>query len=87
MLQRSPFQNAAIAIAKVLSMTIGNFDYDNTFRRDLSMENEFVTELPFLPATYILWITFIILMPLLLNNLLVCTFLVSLVMIVYVKWF
>ena len=70
--QRSPFQNAGIAIAKVLSMTAGSSDYDNTFRRDSSGGSDFEDELPFLPVTYILWIVFIILMPVLLNNLLVC---------------
>ena len=52
-------------------MTIGNFDYDNTFRRDLSGENDSQEELPFLPIVYVLWIFFIVLMPVLLNNLLV----------------
>ena len=70
-LQRSPFQNPFISITKVLSMTTGSFDFDNTFRRDSSGESDFEEELPFLPVTYILWITFVILMPVLLNNLLV----------------
>ena len=73
-MQRSPFKNAGTSIAKVLSMTTGNFDYDNTFRQDSSGESDFEEELPFLPVTYILWITFVILMPLLLNNLLVCSY-------------
>ena len=72
-LQRSSFQNAGIAIAKVLSMTIGGSSYDDTFRRDSSGARDFEDELPFLPVTYILWIIFVILMPLLLNNLLVCS--------------
>ena len=69
--QRSPFQNAGLAIVKVLSMTVGDFDYDNIFRRDSSGEFDMEEELPYLPTVYILWIFFMILMPVLLSNLLV----------------
>ena len=70
-MQRSPFQNAGLAIAKVLSMTAGNFEYYDIFRRDASGDRDNEKELTYLPAIYILWIVFIILMPILLNNLLV----------------
>ena len=70
-MQRSPFQNAGLAIAKVLSMTAGNFEYYDIFRRDASGERDNEKELTYLPVVYILWIVFIILMPILLNNLLV----------------
>ena len=52
-------------------MTAGDFDYDNTFHKDSSREEEFEEKVPFLPVTYFLWIIFVILMPVLLNNLLV----------------
>ena len=70
-LQRSPFQNPGIAIAKVLSMTAGSFEFGDTFRRDSSGGSDEEDELLFLPISYILWIIFVILMPVLLNNLLV----------------
>ena len=69
--QRSPFANPGIAIAKVISMTTGNYNFDVIFRRDSSGDRDSKEELEFLPVTYILWIIFVILMPILLNNLLV----------------
>ena len=55
-------------------MTAGEFNFDNIFRQvpggtvetDATLE-----EIPFPPVSYVLWIIFIILMPILLNNLLV----------------
>ena len=67
--QRSPFANPGIAIAKVISMTTGNYNFDVIFRRDSSGDRDSKEELEFLPVTYILWIIFVILMPILLNNL------------------
>jgi len=47
-------------------MTIGELDYDS-----LSHQEEGEDEIAFLPVSLILWITFLVLMPVLLNNLLV----------------
>lgn len=71
--QRSSFATPARAILKTMTMTTGEFEYDSIFRQfpggaeDGSIE----TEIPFPPVSFILWIIFLILMPILLTNLLV----------------
>ena len=72
--QRQPFSTPARSLLKTMTMTTGEFEYDGIFRQapggiDAAM---MVREIPFPPVTYILWIVFIILMPILLTNLLVC---------------
>jgi len=56
-----------------MTMTTGELDYDSIFRQfpGGAGEGEVVEEIPFLPISVLLWIIFIILMPILLTNLLV----------------
>ena len=57
---------------RTLMMTTGEMDYDGIFRHSLSADdNSTVTELPFAPVAYILWIPFVILIPVLFANMLV----------------
>ena len=52
---------------KTLTMTTGEFDFDVTFRQDNNQGRDI--QYPF--ASNVLWILFIIMMPILLTNLLV----------------
>ena len=65
-LQRNAFSNPGRAIVKVMTMTTGELDYDEIFHQQEGEE-----ELAFLPVSFILWIIFLVLIPVLLNNLLV----------------
>ena len=65
-LQRNAFSNPARAIVKVMTMTTGELDYDDIFHQQEGEE-----EIAFLPTSFILWIVFLVLIPVLLNNLLV----------------
>ena len=60
-----------------MTMTTGEFEYDGIFRQAPGgvdgREVEELGEIPYPPVSYLLWIVFIILMPILLTNLLVCT--------------
>lgn len=72
-LMRQPFSTPARALLKTMTMTTGEFEFDGIFRQSpggaeaASLQGE----IPFPPISYILWIVFIILMPILLTNLLV----------------
>ena len=52
-----------------MTMTTGEFEFDSLFRQ--TGENANVSDIQFPAVTYILWILFLILMPILLTNLLV----------------
>jgi len=56
-------------------MTAGDFSFDTVFRRSPSGESEGAQEILFPPISYILWIIFVILMPVLFTNMLVSNFL------------
>ena len=56
---------------KILSMTAGDFSFDTVFRQSPSGESESAQEILFPPISYILWIIFVILMPILFTNMLV----------------
>ena len=56
---------------KIMSMTAGDFSFDAVFRRSLSGESEDAQDILFPPISYILWIIFVILMPILFTNMLV----------------
>lgn len=64
----SPFRNAGLSFIKTMVMAIGEFDYDSIFGHN----NESRSLLSSFPVVaYILWIIFLIIMPILLTNLLV----------------
>ncbi len=71
-LQRSPFYSTSRSLVQLLSMTAGGFDFGSLFRLSPDGESEEAEEIPYLAVSYILWVIFIILMPILLINLLVC---------------
>lgn len=56
-----------------MTMTTGEFEYDAIFRQfPGGAEAEAITdEIPFPPVSFLLWIIFLVLMPILLTNLLV----------------
>jgi hypothetical protein len=54
-----------------MTMTTGEFDFDSIFRQDPVGESDDAEEIPFPQISYILWIVFVILMPVLLTNMLV----------------
>jgi transient receptor potential cation channel subfamily A protein 1 len=66
---RTPFQDLGRSLMKTMTMTTGEFEYDSIFRQEGDMPD--VPDLEFPAVSYILWILFIILMPILLTNLLV----------------
>lgn len=71
MMQRSPFATPGRTILKVMTMTTGEFEYDAIFRQFPDGTTDTIEEIPFPPVSYVLWILFLILMPILLTNLLV----------------
>ena len=64
--QRNAFSHPGRALVKVMAMTIGELDYDTVFHQ---MEGEM--EIAFPVVSFILWIVFLVSMPLLLVNYLV----------------
>ena len=58
-------------------MTTGDFEYDSIFRQytEGATAEDMMREIPFPAASYVLWIFFLIMMPILLTNLLVCDWL------------
>lgn len=54
-----------------MTMTTGEFDFDTTFRQDPIGERDDVEEIPFPPVSYIVWVVFVIMMPIILTNMLV----------------
>ena len=71
--ERSPFATPFHALWKTLTMTTGEVDYDNLFRQpsEAFTNSKEVPGLPFPEISYILWIAFLVLMPILFTNLLV----------------
>ena len=65
-LQRTPFSHSGRAIVKVMAMTTGELDFDDLFH-----QQEGEDEIAFPPLSFLLWIIFLVLMPVLLSNLLV----------------
>jgi transient receptor potential cation channel subfamily A protein 1 len=64
-LQPSPFSSAAFSILKITSMTAGDFSF-NTI---LGFEEDGLVSFP--AISYIVWLLFLIVMPILFSNLLV----------------
>ena len=52
-------------------MTAEDFDFDSLFRLDSAGESDDAEQVPFPPVSYMLWIVFVIIMPILLINMLV----------------
>jgi hypothetical protein len=57
-----------------MTMTTGEFEYDSIFRQfpGGAEDGSITEEIPFPPVSFLLWIIFLVLMPILLTNLLVC---------------
>ena len=64
-LQRSPFGAPFLSIVKTITMSQGEFDFDDNF----ALEPEGTIAYP--NTTFIIWLIFLVLMSLLLQNLLV----------------
>ena len=67
----SPFASPGHSMLKTIAMSIGDLGYDDLFRQPTQGSSEAVPGVPFPEISYILWIMFIILMPVLFSNLLV----------------
>ena len=65
-LQRNAFSHPGRAILKVMAMTTGELDCDELYH-----QQEGEQEIAFPPVSFILWIIFLVVMPVLLSNLLV----------------
>lgn len=63
----TPFASPGRTIIKTMTMTTGEFEFDTIFQQG----GDSTEDVPFFPVSVILWIIFIILMPILLTNLLV----------------
>ena len=66
LLQRHAFIHPARAVVKVMSMTTGELDYDDIFHHKEGEE-----EIAFPLISFPLWVIFLVMMPVLLNNYLV----------------
>ena len=69
--QRSPFSTPARSLFKAVTMTTGELDLDAIFRQDPSGGSDDAEEIPFPPVSYIFWLVFVIMMPIILTNMLV----------------
>ena len=54
-----------------MTMATGEFEFDTIFRQNPTGLSDSAEEIPFPPVSYILWILFVIIMPILLTNMLV----------------
>ena len=70
--QRSPFSTAGRSIVKTVSMCTGELEFDSIFHQEPSGERDELSDVPFPPVSYLLWTAFIIFIPILLINMLVC---------------
>ena len=68
---RSPFASPLSSIWKTVAMSIGELDYDDVFRQPTGGSMDDVPNIPFPAISHILWLLFVILMPILFGNLLV----------------
>ena len=72
--QRSSFATPGRALVKTMTMTTGEFEYDAIFRQfpgGAEVGSTIVEDIPFPGVSFLLWIIFLVLMPILLTNLLV----------------
>ena len=70
---RSPFSSFHNSLWKMMTMITGEMDYESIFRQSSGGTLDPDPPLPFPEISYILWIVFLIMIPILLNNLLVCS--------------
>ena len=68
--QRTPVSTPATSIFAIISMTAGGPDME-VFRVSYSGENERAKEIPFLVVSYVIWLVFVVVMPIILINMLV----------------
>ena len=71
---RSPFVDPFHSLWKTMTMTVGEMDYEDIFQQSSAaadISQDFVPGLPFPEISYVLWVFFLILMPILFANLLV----------------
>ena len=67
----SPFASPFTSIWKTMTMATGELGYDDIFRQFTDDPTFSATEIPFPAISYLLWVIFLILMPILFTNLLV----------------
>ena len=72
--EKSPFATPFHALWKTFTMTTGEVDYNSLFRQpsEGSPDLKDIPDLPFPEISFILWIAFLVLIPILFTNLLVC---------------
>ena len=70
--QRGPFSHPGRSMLKTITMAVGEYEFDAIFRQDPTGGFEAEEEIPFPTISIIVWVAFIILMPILLTNMLVC---------------
>ena len=85
--QRSDFSTPARGLLSIVTYTTGGFDYSGLFHLGQTAEDNQLEEIHFPVVSCILWIVFIIIMPILLNNLLVgiLFFVIAIFSIVYLR--
>ena len=54
-------------------MCTGELEFDSIFHQEPSGERDDLSDVPFAPVSYLLWIAFIVFIPTLLINMLVCS--------------
>ena len=73
-MQSSPFATPGLSIIKAMTMAVGEMDFEEIYRLTsggVSDIDEVPTPIPYTGVSILLWIFFLILMPILLMNLLV----------------
>lgn len=70
-LQRSPFSTPARSLLKTVSMSTGEQEFDSIFHQEASGGRDALVDVPFPPVSSIMWILFVIFIPILLTNMLV----------------
>lgn len=68
-IEPTPFSNPGLSLFSTMTHATGNVDFNGLFM--LSYDGDDDQELPFLPVSIMLWITFLIIMIILLINMLV----------------
>ena len=57
-----------------MTMTTGELDYDAIFRLDPAGESDDLQEIEYPPISYVIWILFLVVMPVIFTNMLVRMF-------------